>query len=565
LLLDTYHGAACLLGPDGRIQAASASWSDIVDRVPLPDTVGEIRVGGMLADVFSDDERRGAFAEALDRMLQPDGGAVTQTAELGTANSPLTLEFVIHPLREGSALTGCLVQVMDVTHEQVMRAALLERERRLREMRTAVERRNTEMNALRDQNDRSTVAHDGALRTLLSAMNGGSAQIVSDLCRWCCETSGAHFVTAARWRQDEQRFVAAAHYQAPEQLQGDQSFAESLCAPARQAINDGCAVKFNHLTEREDVGAWRQLAADTECGTLWVFPVADDNGEWGVIQLHFEADDVAIPVEVYALINWTLRLSAGLLRAIENYEKPAPTVEPPVASQPVALPAEPIPDNLRVLAAGLADEFSNLLTGVLGHSSLVAAEMGGSHPAADDVRAIERAARNAAHATRRLSALCGSARRPTVALELSSFLRNYSGRDRADFFPHGPAEISALDGPCPLFVDAGSLEVILDGMSDHARSASVGEKSPTWALVGEDGAVRLSLTYEGLPSLPSGWNDPIAAHHSRTPLPELLYAREAARALGGNVAILEHAESTELMLTLPAALHQAGGDDFKTS
>jgi len=46
------------------------------------------------------------------------------------------INYVFHTLKEGDELTGYLVQGLDATQESVIRLALLDRERKLRESKT---------------------------------------------------------------------------------------------------------------------------------------------------------------------------------------------------------------------------------------------------------------------------------------------------------------------------------------------------------------------------------------------------------------------------------------------
>ncbi len=118
--------------------------------------------------------------------------------------------------------------------------------------------------------------------------------------------------------------------------------------------------------------------------------------------------------------------------------------------------ARAVPDpslTLRALAADLADEYGNLLTGVLGHVSLAVAELEDRPAALDDVRAIERAARGAARLTRRLAAVGSSLHRgsPVNLAPLLEECRAATARHRARATPgamlcHG-RERRARDDP----------------------------------------------------------------------------------------------------------------------
>jgi hypothetical protein len=244
-----------------------------------------------------------------------------------------------------------------------------------------------------------------------------------------------------------------------------------------------------------------------------------------------------------------LRVSDECIRQVAeavSVSEPEPTAAP----EPESPPASAGADDFRVLAAALAEEYGNLLTGVLGHTSLAMTEMGEGHSGLEDIRAIERSARGAARLTRRLSALCGSAHRGQAPLEVGPHMRTYVTRERADFFADGPAGLALPDAPCSVHMDGATLDIVLDGMADHARTALTAGP-PVWSVSSHDGVVDFTLSYSGSPALPQGWLDHRLPLHSHAPLPELFFSREAARALGGDLEVRETDHGTDMVLTLP--------------
>ncbi|MDD5088727.1 MAG: hypothetical protein PHI18_08015, partial [bacterium] len=210
-------------------------------------------------------------------------------------------------------------------------------------------------------------------------------------------------------------------------------------------------------------------------------------------------------------------------------------------------------DGFRMLAAELAEEFGNLLTGVLGHSSLVAAEMGETSAAAEDIRAIERSARGAARLTRRLSALCGTNHKSPPPVDLSAYLKIYA-RDHAHYFADGAGAVSLPESPCGVRVENPTLEIMLDGMAEHAMKAS--DDDLRWTLTTDDSTVALSLTCSGPLTLPPHWENGKHSPRHKSPLPEIIFAREAARAHGGSLELLGDDHTTEIVLRLPLSAHQ---------
>jgi hypothetical protein len=308
--------------------------------------------------------------------------------------------------------------------------------------------------------------------------------------------------------------------------------------------------KFDHLRAREDFAKWVPLAEQNGYNCIWAFPIEDGEGLYGVLQLYYAAEDMAIPVAPCSALTTLCHEAAPLLR-VSDEARVRPT---PVAPEPVApLMAALRPESFRMLAGGLAEEFGNLLTGVLGHSSLVAAEMGEEHTAIEDVRAIERAARNAAKLTRRLSAMSGASHKGGSVVDLTAYLRHYASAERAEYFGGG-TELILPEIPCPIHADTVGLEVIFDSLAEHAHTAIMSETSPSWELVIGERDVVLTLSYFGPAALPVGWSDGQLPMHSRNQLPELLFAREAARALGGELEVIEDDGTTLVQLTLPKAV-----------
>ena len=209
-----------------------------------------------------------------------------------------------------------------------------------------------------------------------------------------------------------------------------------------------------------------------------------------------------------------------------------------LAERPPAPATPPPPNTLRALAADLAEEYGNLLTGVLGHVSLAVSELDDRPSALDDVRAIERAARRAARLTRRLAAVTYSPRR-CQPVDLAPLLESAALRLQA-------SEPVLTAEPCSVMAESSVLEMIIEGMSEHAREA--GAQDGGWILAREDEQAVVALIYAGAAAIPAGWQDEPPSHGR---LSGLLYAREAARALGGDLELARMADGSRLVLRLP--------------
>lgn len=544
-LLDCIAGPACLLDPEGKIAAAGTSWDDLAMRAGRMDLTREQITGRTLGNLLPDDEQRSALQAAMSAMAEGAQKPFTLTADFGSSGKVLTVQLHVQAIREDDRLDGYLVQGSDVTAEHLSRAALLDRERKLRELRAAAQRQTEEIASLQNQMQSLSERRDHAAGALLHAFESEHENFAPALCRLAAEAGNALFAALSLYLPQTQTLRHAAQHNAPDypRLMLEAGLAEQLVGkgPAGITAQKRCPTSFDHLLSREDFAAWRPVVKELGCNCIWAFPVEDDGGFYGVLELHYAAEEAALPLEPYAVLTALCRLAAPLLRARDAW----------IASA-IAQSASAKPSGFRVLASGLAEEYANLLTGVLGHSSLIAAEMGEGHGALDDVRAIEKAARGAARLTRRLSALCGNVHHGPAPLDAASFLQIYVTRDRANFFPAGPAALDLPEGRCPIPVEGSSLEVILDGMAEHART--VGSNAPpVWSLQVKDDAALLTLAYEGTPSLPPEWSSGTWTPHSRSLISELLFAREAAEAAGGELTVVEEAERTLLVFTIPLA------------
>lgn len=102
------------------------------------------------------------------------------------------------------------------------------------------------------------------------------------------------------------------------------------------------------------------------------------------------------------------------------------------------------------IAGGVAHEFNNLLTSVLGHAQLLAEELPVESPLAEDLSEIERAATRGAGL---VSHLLGFSRRQLVesrALQADVVVLDLKGLLRALVRPHTRLEVSAEEGLPPV-------------------------------------------------------------------------------------------------------------------
>ncbi|MCL4305873.1 hypothetical protein KJZ99_08150 [bacterium] len=219
------------------------------------------------------------------------------------------------------------------------------------------------------------------------------------------------------------------------------------------------------------------------------------------------------------------------------------------AVQPLIQPAPHAatgPSQVRALSRELADEFSNLLTGVLGHASLAAAEMD-SHTSRDII-AIEQTAREAAQLVRKLAALSGSGKH-VQDNDLAKMLKQYVKKMPPEFYGVSP-QLVLCDDACLVHGDTGSLKMVLEAISAHARDKASEDAQVCYTLSRADEDVCLSLSYNGSAGYPAGWHEgqPPSIGQSGW---DLIFAREVVRGMGGEIELTDDGERTMLLMTMP--------------
>ncbi|MHB2017142.1 MAG: hybrid sensor histidine kinase/response regulator [Candidatus Xenobia bacterium] len=149
------------------------------------------------------------------------------------------------------------------------------------------------------------------------------------------------------------------------------------------------------------------------------------------------------------------------------------------------------------LAGGVAHDFNNILTAVLGYAGVVASELPPEVPLHEEVREIQRAAERASALTRQL--LTFSRRRmtqprlldvPQAVVEVSRMLERIIGED--------VRLVLALEPSTPrVFMDCGHLEQILLNLAVNARDAMPQGGTVTIASRGEGDQVVLEVSDTG--------------------------------------------------------------------
>lgn len=204
---------------------------------------------------------------------------------------------------------------------------------------------------------------------------------------------------------------------------------------------------------------------------------------------------------------------------------------------------------LRALSGDLADSFGDLLTAVIGHASLAAAEAETDSPTLSDIRAIEESAGEAAHLVRKLHALSGKSRHNSV-IDLKASIVNFARRYYDSASEDSRVQLELPEDAIKIPVDSATMDVILKGVSVHADLSVSEDSIPLWKLSEDDEYAKLSISYQGTMIAPNGWFDESVPAKDE-PGYELYFAREAARAFGGRLEIHELNSAQELVLYLP--------------
>jgi PAS domain S-box-containing protein len=123
------------------------------------------------------------------------------------------------------------------------------------------------------------------------------------------------------------------------------------------------------------------------------------------------------------------------------------------------------------LAGGVAHDFNNILTAILGYGEIVTRELAPDNPLIEDVEEIKLAAERAGRLTRQLLIF---ARRGVVEprmLDLSELTVNLSHLLRRLIGEHVELVVNAVPKPWPIRADAGQVEQVLVNLAVNAREA----------------------------------------------------------------------------------------------
>lgn len=206
------------------------------------------------------------------------------------------------------------------------------------------------------------------------------------------------------------------------------------------------------------------------------------------------------------------------------------------------------PSQVRILSREMADEFSNLLTGVLGHASLAAAEQEGA--TSREILEIEKSAREAAQLVRKMAALGGQGRHAHEN-DLAASLQQFVKKLPTGFYAERP-QVVLCDEACRIYAEANGLRLTLDAISNHARENLDKNGHVCYTLSHAGTQATVSLSYDGPANTPAGWVDGLPPMIGQLGW-DLVFAREIVRGMGGTLELSEDGSHTVLWMTLPLA------------
>ncbi|MBU1636291.1 PAS domain-containing protein [bacterium] len=213
--------------------------------------------------------------------------------------------------------------------------------------------------------------------------------------------------------------------------------------------------------------------------------------------------------------------------------------------------SQPDARGVRVLSGDLADSFGDLLTAVVGHASLAAAEAEENSPTLADIRAIEESAGEAAHLVRKLHALSGKSRHNSIT-DLKASIMNFTSRYYDSEREESRIQIELTSEPVRIPADHATIDVILNAIAAQAELSADAGSTPLWKLSADEEFAKLSISCQGTLTIPTGWFDESVPSKDEQGY-DLYFAREAARAFGGRLEIHDLKPAQELILYLPLA------------
>src|SRR5262249_37499933 len=121
-------------------------------------------------------------------------------------------------------------------------------------------------------------------------------------------------------------------------------------------------------------------------------------------------------------------------------------------------------ESLGVLAGGIAHYFNNLLTGVLGHASLLMNDLPGESTAWRSAQEISRAAERAARLSRQMLAYSGHGLVLVEPLDLSEYIRRLAPRIESSISKHVKLKFDLADDLPAIEADASQIQELISNL-----------------------------------------------------------------------------------------------------
>jgi len=219
-------------------------------------------------------------------------------------------------------------------------------------------------------------------------------------------------------------------------------------------------------------------------------------------------------------------------------------------------------DGLHLVAGGVAHDFNNVLTSVLGYAELAAAELPAGHPAGESLEEVIRGSERASLLAGRLLAFSGRGATPSETLDVAREVASLIDLLRSAIPKSIALEVDAQVDGAHVRAQRVQLQQIVMNLILNASEATPAPSRVRVAIsraaaVGREGEVRIEVADDGggiPPELHERIFDPFFTLKEQGHGLGLATARAVVRELGGRIAIASDVGlGTRVAVELPAA------------